>query len=167
MALSSGRKRVLPSTVLALTGLAMVLATAAWVLVRSRERDQAVRDYLESEQVVAETGAAGIAAVMDGFASDLDRLSRVASVRYLEQPERLARTLASFLERTAVPTRVLVRVDTTGRILFVYPEGELPLEALEALRGSGYLARAGSSPERLLSRPIPAPAARTWWLFPT
>lgn len=150
-------KRLLPSMVLVLTALAVVMATTAWLSVRSGERDQLLRDHLESQQVVAETGAAGVAAILDGFASDLDRLSRLPSVRYLEPSDRLVRTLDSFLERTAVPTRALIRVDTAGHALFVYPEDGLTENALHVLQESGYLTRAGTSKERLLSPTVRAP----------
>lgn len=139
------KHRLLPSVVLILTALALVLATTAWLSVRSGERDQLLRDHLESQQVLAEAGAAGVAAILDGFASDLDRLSRLPSVRYLDRPDRLVRTLESFLERTSVPTRALIRVDTAGQVLFVHPEDGLAEdEVVAVLRERAVLGVAGS-----------------------
>ena len=155
-----GRNPVIDSPsarILALTALSIAAATALWVTNRARERNEIIAEHLRAEQVLATTGAGAIGAILDGFVSDLDRLSRVASVRYLEDPERLERTLSSFFDRTPVPVLAVLRVDSAGRILFAYPENALATEVLESLGASEYLYRAGRSGVSLLEGPVAGP----------
>ena len=143
-----------PTVIVALTGFAMAATTLSWVVVRARMGSELVGEHLRSEQNAAETGAAGLAALVEGFRSDLDRLTRLPSVRYLEDPEQLERSLRSFEGRTVIDSVALIRVDTTGAVLFVHPRDSVPREALEALRASGYLERTGGSRRTQLAGPI-------------
>lgn len=140
-----------------LTAVSMVAATGLWLALRAYERRAILREHARTEQTLAQTSSGLISPILVNLGSDLDRLSRLPSVRYLDDPGRLERTLTSFLERSGQDSVVLLRVDTAGAVLFARSNTGVPVQALDALRSSGFLTRAGKSRSQLLSTPMRVP----------
>lgn len=146
-----------PHIIGAAVALCVAVTTATWLRNGKRHERAVLSEAVAQEQWLADMASGLVAPVVTGLSTDLDRLSRVASVRYLHDTPRLERTVSSFLDRVPVDSLVLVRIDTTGAVLFVRSAVEVSPQLTDALARSGFLRRAAVAREPLISLPVDVP----------